>query len=474
MLRSLANPLKISFVALAFALALPLAAEQAKPPAPAIGATRDQIVTRLGEPKSQLKAGTREVMIFTHWKLTLRSDVVIDVEELFEEPAPKRAAPAEASAASPQAAAPAKSDQPAPAAIAPDGDPEPAPPPSKPTAASAKASVAEPEAPLEIKSIRRPSAGKASRPPTSSTASVASSSAKPVAGAPSAPPPAAVTEVKTLPSTVPSPDSKSAMPSTVAVSRVDSVPPKNGEATTEAEPSPSEGDETATKAPAEPAKARASKLLFRRHRIDPGDPEVRFVTTQTYVLAAVTILGGIGYLFWRRAQRAMELAATTVSRTPFETPVVDSGAMFTAELLGRLDAARFERLVASYYAKTGVVSESTRAGPDAAVHIKIFWKGEPKPFAGVQCHARPSGLIPGKPLQELFAALSEAEIRRGYVVTTGKFTVEARDFAEEKHFTLLTGDMLLEKLNALPAPARSDLLKETSTEPAHSPDRVGA
>ncbi len=73
-------------------------------------------------------------------------------------------------------------------------------------------------------------------------------------------------------------------------------------------------------------------------------------------------------------------------------------------------------------------------------------------------------MIPVKPLQDLFGALSEAEIRRGYVVTTGKFSVEARDFAEEKHFTLLTGDMLLEKLNALPPPARSDLLKETSAE----------
>ena len=40
------------------------------------------------------------------------------------------------------------------------------------------------------------------------------------------------------------------------------------------------------------------------------------------------------------------------------------------------------------------------------------------------------------------------DIRRGYVVTTGKFNVPARDFAEEKHLTLLPGDIFLEKLNA--------------------------
>lgn len=473
MLRSLANSLKISCVALAFGLALPLAGEQAKPPAPAVGATREQIVTLLGEPKSQLKAGAREVIFYTHWKLTLRNDVVMEVEELFDEPPPKRAAPAEAPASPPGAAA-AKSDQPAPEAIAPDGDPEPLPPPPKSTAAPAagKASVTEADAPLEIKSIRRPSAGKTARPPAPTKAPTASSPTKVVAGAPSAPTPAALPEAKAPPSTPTSAEPKGTASSTVAVAQPDSVSSKTGDTTTEAEPGPAETDETAAKAPAVKSTA-ASKLLFRRHRVDPGDPEVRVVTTQTYVLAVVTILGGIGYLFWRRAQRAIELAATTVSRTPFETPVVDSGAMFTPELLGKLDSARFERLVASYYAKTGVVAESTKAGPEAAVHIKIFWKGEPKPFAGVQCHARPSGLIPAKPLQDLFTALSDAEIRRGYVVTTGRFSVEARDFAEEKHFTLLTGDMLVEKLNALPAPARSDLLKETSTEPASAPDRIG-
>ncbi len=44
-------------------------------------------------------------------------------------------------------------------------------------------------------------------------------------------------------------------------------------------------------------------------------------------------------------------------------------------------------------------------------------------------------------------------------MTTGKFNVEARDVGEEKHFTLLSGDIFLEKLNALPPAARGELFE---------------
>jgi hypothetical protein len=155
-----------------------------------------------------------------------------------------------------------------------------------------------------------------------------------------------------------------------------------------------------------------------------------------------------------------------LSHTPFEAAAgpADTTGLFSAELIGALGQKKFERLVASYYAKTGVVAERTHAGPESPVHIKIFWKGEPKPFAGVQCHANPPTLIGPLPLVKLFEALSSADIRRGYIVTTGKFNVEARDLAEEKHFTLLPGDLFLEKLNALPVAARSELLKETNSD----------
>jgi hypothetical protein len=46
------------------------------------------------------------------------------------------------------------------------------------------------------------------------------------------------------------------------------------------------------------------------------------------------------------------------------------------------------------------------------------------------------------------------------VVTPGRFTPAARGLAAEKQLTLMPGDVLLEKLNALPVAARKELLRE--------------
>ncbi|MSU65477.1 MAG: restriction endonuclease [Opitutus sp.] len=187
-------------------------------------------------------------------------------------------------------------------------------------------------------------------------------------------------------------------------------------------------------------------------------------TTQTYVIGFLLIAAGGGFLFWQRQQRLLALEATAVSHTPFIDSVArtSSAAMFPADLPAKLEWKRFEELVEAYYSKTGVVAVRTKTGPASAVHIKISWKGEPRPFACVQCIAHPTGLMDVKAIHDLFAVLSAEDIRRGYVVSTGKFNVAARDLAEEKHITLMTGDIFLEKLNVLPESARAELIQEFS------------
>ena len=181
--------------------------------------------------------------------------------------------------------------------------------------------------------------------------------------------------------------------------------------------------------------------------------------SRIFLIAGAVVVGGILLLYWRYRQRQFVLAATSVVNTPL-TPAAApafTGAGFTADELSQLEWKRFEELVVAYYSKTGVVAARTKTGPDSPVHIKISWKGEPRPFAYVQCIAQPSGLVDMKPLQALVAALEADNIRRGYIVTSGKFNVQARNFAEEKHLTLLSADVFLEKLNALPAAARSEI-----------------
>jgi hypothetical protein len=471
---------------------VPLPAQpKPQPSPPPVGTTREQVLERFGEPKNQLKAGPREILFFPRLKVTLRYNVVVETEELADEAPPQRPVePPTTATKSGEATAASSSAEPRPAA-APEGSASAKPADAAAPPASPPKPVREAEPGLAIRIVRRPPAGAKSAPaqpvrtadaaPSANAGAVRPSQTEAPAVASSAVTTATRSTLATA-TTAPAPKSSSEPASgqrtattepgatnakadaSASVARADPNPT--------VEPAVTEGAKTVVVPQRAPPKA-ASRPFFRRRRADATEPAVQLFSTQTYVLTLV-MAGCVAYLFWLRRQRRMELAATTVSSTPFNAPVADTGAMFTAAMIGQLDAGRFEKLVASYYTKTGVVAESANGGPNAPIHIKIFWKGEPKPFAGVQCHARPSGLIAAQPLQALSAALNAAEIRRGYVVTTGKFTVEARDVAEEKHFTLRTGDLLLEKLNALPPAARNDLLKETTAEPTASVERGGA
>jgi len=278
-------------------------------------------------------------------------------------------------------------------------------------------------------------------------------------------PPATTTPLATPPPARPAADlAKEATTTTPAPAATASEPAKPADATA-APTEPAKTEEPAAAATPDDAQAKTKKKGRVRHTADGDIVEEPLFTGQTYFIAAVTIGVAIAFLYWRYRQRQLELAASAVSRTPFSAPVATTGggAVFTADLLGKLEWKRFEELVAAYYSKTGVVAARTKSGPKAPVHIKISWKGEPRPFALVQCLSGRAGLIDATPLQELVTALAAEDIRRGYVVTTGKFNVAARDFAEEKHITLLPGDILLEKINALPEAARNELMTEVTT-----------
>lgn len=187
-------------------------------------------------------------------------------------------------------------------------------------------------------------------------------------------------------------------------------------------------------------------------------------------LGAAVLAAGAGFLVFRR-RRGEAGPAAPVAREATPSGLGGIGAQrerttFTADTLSRLEWKRFQEVVEAYYSKTGVVALRTRAAPQSPVHIKISWKGEPRPFACVRCISQHRGVIGPPALEELLAVLDAENIRRGYVVTTGSFNSAARELAESKQLTLMSGETLLEKLNALPESARAELMQvATSGEP---------
>lgn len=479
---------KARLLALALAGSAALAAENPTVPK---GSSREQMLRQLGEPRSQIVAGDRIIVFYARERYVLRNDIVIDFEPISAEPV-RRPPPAPvapppvvdpAAATAGAAAAAPEPREPAPPTVALAGRrgaeptsaapaagsaavPVPAVRPSAPAAADpgVAAPIAAAEQRLEIKRVLPRNAPPSPVPPVARPAAPAGSDT---------PPPAPAAATATKPGG-PAAVSAAASRPVAAAAETAPVAPAPLPAATVAtpaavEPEPDPAQEAAASAAADEKKAKVRKAVQRRIEAigdaPPPDPTSAIWSGRNFAIAFLIVAGGIGYMVWRRRQHEIEMAATSVSRTPFEAPPVPeavAGAVFSTEQIGKLERRRFEELVVAYYCKTGVVAARAEEAPGSPVHVKISWKGEKRPFACVHCIAQPSGLVDAKPLQQLFDVISAEGIRRGYVVTAGRFHVSARDFAEEKHLTILHGDLFVEKLNALPGPARNEIMAAIS------------
>jgi hypothetical protein len=445
-----ASFVRICCVAFAFFVSM---AEAAQPAHPLIGFTRDEVMNRLGEPKSQIMAGNRTVLLYSRERIILRDGVVVDVEEVGSEVV-RRPPSAESVGSAPVPSAPASGErgQSAAPATAPAPAPATAPAPSPAPVVVRPAPSAAPEPKVEIKLVRPPSANyvrpAATQPGTSGSAA---SVTPPAAAGTAAPKPAPMVEA---PATVPS--------APVPVAKT-STPPPSDKSTPSSE-EVSKAELQAAEAEAKEMKAKAIEATRRRLAdAKVSDPDAAPAVSKLLIAILVVAVGGIGFVIWRWRQRQLELAATTVSNTPVGSsvtapPMPPKGATFTESYLAQLDPARFELLVSAYFNKTGMVAVRAKAGQGAVTQIRISWKGEAKPFAGVLCIAHPPAPIEAKALVPMVAELGADDIRRGHVITTGRFSAGAKQFAGEKQLTLLAGDALLEKLNGLPETARKEIM----------------
>src|SRR5688500_18790326 len=64
----------------AVGLIMVTAARAAEPVSPLVGVTRDQLLSRYGEPNSQIETGNRVVFFYPREKIVLRYNVVVEVE----------------------------------------------------------------------------------------------------------------------------------------------------------------------------------------------------------------------------------------------------------------------------------------------------------------------------------------------------------------------------------------------------------
>lgn len=123
-------------------------------------------------------------------------------------------------------------------------------------------------------------------------------------------------------------------------------------------------------------------------------------------------------------------------------------AQCTPELLKRLEWRRFEKLCAAYFEEVGFRADLALAGA-GGVSINLYEQGARHACVLVQCRPWTAHRVGIKPVRALRGAMASHNVGEGVVVTSGKFTQEARDFAGRENVRLIDGADLAGKIAAL-------------------------
>jgi restriction system protein len=131
---------------------------------------------------------------------------------------------------------------------------------------------------------------------------------------------------------------------------------------------------------------------------------------------------------------------------------------WTPELLKRLEWRRFEELCAAYFEALGFRVELAANGADGGT-ISLYAKGATSASILVQCRPWDAHRVGIKSVRELRAAMMSRNIAEAVLVTSGKFTQEARDFAGKEKISLIDGAALVDKITILAPETALELLR---------------
>jgi restriction system protein len=137
-----------------------------------------------------------------------------------------------------------------------------------------------------------------------------------------------------------------------------------------------------------------------------------------------------------------------------------NGAHQTVQSLSWQD---FEYLLSEWFKKQGYSSELTGGGgADGGVDIKLHKENE---LYLVQCKHYKAWKVSVNVVRELYGVMAAEKAVGGFIVTSGRFTKEAHEFAEGKQIDLIDGSKLDIILDSVSLPVN----EMSNDEPKHCP-----
>lgn len=208
--------------------------------------------------------------------------------------------------------------------------------------------------------------------------------------------------------------------------------------------------------------------------VDAGMPLARTVVWQDKEVnrdgltdATKASLGSMLAVFMVPASAAHELLGTTADQPLQDSPEVSAEPAevdpspemeWSLDALRQLEWKRFEMLCVWYYEAMGMTVETVPQGADGGVDATLYMKGKPDPIALVQCKAW-SAPVKVAPVRALGGVMHTKKVKRGiFWSLTGFIGQPVQDYAAEAGIQLLDGAGIVERIRALDAEKRDELL----------------
>ncbi len=125
----------------------------------------------------------------------------------------------------------------------------------------------------------------------------------------------------------------------------------------------------------------------------------------------------------------------------------------------------FEHLVGEAFREHGFSVSETAPGPDGGVDLEVRKDGE---LHLVQCKRWRARKVGVEIVRELYGVMSARGAVGGYIVTSGTFSQEARNFADGRNIELWDGTKLKAVIRQDPNPPRSELPPTSKSAPTAS------
>ncbi|HSR01882.1 MAG TPA: restriction endonuclease [Methylophilaceae bacterium] len=164
----------------------------------------------------------------------------------------------------------------------------------------------------------------------------------------------------------------------------------------------------------------------------------------------------------RAAYLAKKYPLNQETESPFArttmSEFVERPTNWSLKVIQDIEWKRFEDLSIGYYLEKGILAKATSLGADGGVDIKLYQNGQDDATSLVQCKSWNSKLVGVKEIREFLGVLTHEEVAKGFFMTSGDFTAEAKKTAKANKINLINGEMFLTMILRLPELSQQKLL----------------